>query len=133
MTPPINLKAIKSKDYQTVMWQPGIPMAQELFNSSSTISLFIWETRWGKGRFQIEVLNIVQNILENRIRHARRPVHFTWRLLHLYVTYRTLCFKTIQSSVMTSHHKCLAGVHFIKPKRRRFFIGKKTPKKLFWR
>ena len=29
----------------------------------------------GKGSFQIEVLTLVQNIMENRLRHARGPAH----------------------------------------------------------
>ena len=46
-----------------------------LFNSPSTISLFIWETRLGSGSFQIQVLTLIRNIAENRLRHARSPVH----------------------------------------------------------
>ena len=45
-----------------------------LFNSTSIISLFIWETRLGKGS--------VQNIMENKLRHARGSVHLTLCPLH---------------------------------------------------
>ena len=48
--------------------------ANQLFNPSSTISLFIWDARLGKGSFQMEALTLIQNITENRIRHARGPV-----------------------------------------------------------
>ena len=41
---------------------------------SSTISLFIWEARLGEGSFWIKVLTLIQNIMENRLRHARGPV-----------------------------------------------------------
>ena len=37
---------------------------------------FIWETRFSKAKFQIEILTLVQNITENRPRHARGPVHY---------------------------------------------------------
>ena len=47
----------------------------KLFNSSSTISLFIREQDWVMTGFQIEVLTLVQHITENRLRHARGPVH----------------------------------------------------------
>ena len=50
---------------------------KQLFNSPSTFSLFIWETRLGKDRFQIEPLTLIQNITENRLRHVRGPVQFT--------------------------------------------------------
>ena len=30
----------------------------------------------GKDRLQIEVLTLIQNITENRLRHARGPVHY---------------------------------------------------------
>ena len=40
-----------------------------------TISLFIWETGLGKGSFRIKVLTLVQLITENRLMHARGPVH----------------------------------------------------------
>ena len=30
---------------------------------------------WAKTEFQIEVLTLVQNLMENRLRHARSPVH----------------------------------------------------------
>ena len=40
------------------------------------LCLFILETRVGKDRFQIEVLTLVQNITENRLRHDRGPVHY---------------------------------------------------------
>ena len=33
------------------------------------------KTRLGKGSFQIEVLTLVQLMTENRLRHARGPVH----------------------------------------------------------
>ena len=46
-----------------------------LFNSPLTNSLYIQETRLGKGSFRIDVLTLVQNIMENRLRHARGPVH----------------------------------------------------------
>ena len=46
-----------------------------LFNSPSTIGLFIWETILGKESLRIKVLTLVQNITENRLRHARGPVH----------------------------------------------------------
>ena len=39
------------------------------------------------GSFRIEVLTLVQNITENRLRHARGPVHFTSSLLHLLYIY----------------------------------------------
>ena len=42
-----------------------------IFNSLYTTSLFIWDTRWGKGSFRIKVLTLVQNITEYRLRHSR--------------------------------------------------------------
>ena len=62
----------------------------KLFNSSSTISLFNWETRLDNGSFWIKVMTLVQNITENRFRHARGPVYFTssplykWMLMQQY-------------------------------------------------
>ena len=49
----------------------------KLFNSPLTISPFIWETRLGKVRFQIEAMTLIHNITENRLRHARGPVQNT--------------------------------------------------------
>ena len=46
-----------------------------LFNSPSTISLFILEQDWVKAGFQIEVLALIQNLMENKHRHASGPVH----------------------------------------------------------
>ena len=54
------------------IWKPGAPS----IHVTSFSSIFIWETRLGKGSFQMEVLTLVQNITENRLRVARGPVHF---------------------------------------------------------
>ena len=47
------------------------------------MSLFIRDIRLGKGSFQIKVLTLVQLIMENRLRHARGPVHLD-RVRHMY-------------------------------------------------
>ena len=57
---------------------------KQLFNSTSTTSLFIWETRVGNGSFWIKVLTLVQNIIENKLRHARGPVHVKHRVRYIY-------------------------------------------------
>ena len=49
-----------------------------LFSSPLTNSLYIQETRLGKGSFRIDV----QNVMENRLSHARGPVHLTSNPLH---------------------------------------------------
>ena len=46
-----------------------------IFNSPLSISLFIWVQDWVKTEFQIEVLALIQNLTENRIRDARGLVH----------------------------------------------------------
>ena len=71
------------KALKTFLFNILVIERNKLFISPSTISLFVWETRLGKGSFQIEVLTLVQNITENRIRHARGPVHLHWvRYMH---------------------------------------------------
>ena len=47
----------------------------KLFNSPSTISLFIWETRLGKDRFQIEALTLIQNIMERSCSISPSQLH----------------------------------------------------------
>ena len=64
------------KALKTFLFNILVIERNKLFISPSTISLFVWETRLGKGSFQIEVLILVQNITENRLRHARGPVHY---------------------------------------------------------
>ena len=39
------------------------------------MSLF-WKQDWVKTGFQIEVLTLIHNLTENRLRHARGPVHY---------------------------------------------------------
>ena len=43
---------------------------------SSPISLFYLGNNIGKGRFQFEVLSLIQLITKNRLRHASGPAHF---------------------------------------------------------
>ena len=50
---------------------------KNLFNPPSTISPFIWVQDWVKTGFQIEELTLVQNLMENRLRHARGLAEFT--------------------------------------------------------
>ena len=53
----------------------GRVLRKKLFNSQSTISLFIWEARLSKGSFRTKALTFVMNVMENRLRHTRGPVH----------------------------------------------------------
>ena len=47
----------------------------KLFNSTLSNSLFIWVKQdWVEINFQIEVPNLIQQITEDRLRHARGPV-----------------------------------------------------------
>ena len=60
----------------------------KLFNSPSTISLFGKQV-WVKTEFQIEVLTLFQNLMENRLSHARGPVYST----------EAVCMLTLQSEL----------------------------------
>ena len=52
-----------------------VPPVFKLFNSISSISLFIWEKQvWVEISFQIGVPDLVQHIMEDRLRHDRGPV-----------------------------------------------------------
>ena len=48
---------------------------KKLFNSPSFLSLFIWVQDWVKTEFQTNVLTLINDLTENRTRHARGPVH----------------------------------------------------------
>ena len=41
------------------------------------LALFLGKQDWVKTQFQFEALTLIQNITENRLRHARGPVQFT--------------------------------------------------------
>ena len=74
----MNTGQVRYSDLQYTFYSLELQLIKTsvLFNSPSTISLFMWETRSGKDRFQIKVLTLVQNIMENRLRHAIGPVHY---------------------------------------------------------
>ena len=46
------------------------------FNSLSSTSLFIWETREGENRIPDRGWILIHNITENRLRRPSSPVHF---------------------------------------------------------
>ena len=72
--------------FKTILWCNVIPKRMRFPLQYRNISLFFLETRWGKGSFWIEVLTLVQNISENRIRHARVPVHLHLiRYMHTFI------------------------------------------------
>ena len=48
-----------------------------ILNQLSVALHFILKQDWVKTVFQIEELTIIQNLMENRLRHARGPIQFT--------------------------------------------------------
>ena len=51
---------------------------------------------WVRARFQIEVLTHIQNLMENRLRHARGHVHFTKSVTYIKLEWKMMSRKTQQ-------------------------------------
>ena len=71
----------------------------------------------GKDKFQIEALTLIQNIMENRLRHTKGPVQYT----ESFTLIGRVCFNSLVGLVECPFHYMLIRAYFTK-KYHLFFV-----------